>query len=303
MRVLMPGGTGLIGQALASRLLASGDTVIVLSRSPARTRPMPAGTELHPWDAHSSRGWAPLVEEADAVINLAGENLSSGRWTAARKRRIQESRILSGLALTEAIRSARRKPRLLVQSSAVGYYGTDRDALLAESALPGADFLSQVCTAWEASTVEVEAMGVRRVVTRSAVVLSRQGGAFLPLHLQTRLLLGGRLGSGRQPFPWIHVADLVEAIRFFLNEERAQGAYNLVAPEIPTNAEFMRALAQRLGRPAVFSVPAFALRLALGELADTLLEGQRASSRRLTDLGFAFRFPGVQEALSDLLSS
>ncbi|MGA2819401.1 MAG: TIGR01777 family oxidoreductase [Anaerolineales bacterium] len=301
MRVLIPGGTGLIGHALASRLLASGDTVIVLSRNPARARPMPAGTELHPWDGRTSRGWAPLVEEADAVVNLVGENLATGRWTSARKKRILESRALGGVALTEAIRAARHKPRVLVQSSAVGYYGTERETALEETSPPGNDFLAQVCAAWEASTSEVEPMGVRRVVTRSAVVLSRQGGAFLPLYFQTRLFVGGRLGSGRQPFPWVHIADLVEATRFFLTEERAQGAYNLLAPEIPTNAEFVQALAQGMGRPAILWIPAFAMRLVLGELADTLLKGQRPTTRRLTDLGFAFRFPRVQEALRDLL--
>ena len=301
MRVLIAGGTGLIGHTLASRLLASGDTVMVLSRNPATTRPMPAGTELHPWDARSSRGWAPLVEESDAVINLAGENLSSGRWTSARKRRILESRRLGGVALTEGIRGARRKPRVLVQASAVGYYGTERNDLLQEASLPGKDFLAQVCTAWEASTVEVEAMGVRRIVTRMAVVLSRDGGAFVPLYYQARLFAAGRLGSGRQPFPWIHMADAVEAIRFLLIEERAHGVYNLVAPEIPTNAEFVHSLARRLRRPAILWVPAPVLRLVLGELAGTLLEGQRPSCQRLTELGFGFRFPGVKEALRDLL--
>jgi uncharacterized protein (TIGR01777 family) len=244
-----------------------------------------------------------LVAESDAVINLAGENLSSGRWTSRRKKRILESRALAGVALTEAIRAARHKPGVLIQSSAVGYYGTERDTILEETSPPGNDFLAQVCTAWEASTLEVGAMGVRRVVTRSAVVLSRRGGAFLPLYYQARLFAAGRLGSGRQPFPWIHITDFVEAMRFFLTEERAQGVYNLVAPEIPTNAEFVQSLARRMRRPAILWVPALPIRLVLGELAETLLKGQRPSSRRLTDLGFAFRFPGVQEALRDLLPS
>lgn len=303
MRVLIAGGTGLIGHVFASRLLASGDTVIVLSRNPAAAQRMPAGTELHPWDARSSRGWAPLIEESDAVVNLAGENISSGRWTAARKKRILDSRVLAGVALTEATRAAKHKPRVLVQSSAIGYYGTERSTALEEVSPPGNDFLAHVCTAWEASTSEVEAMGVRRVVTRAAVVLSRQGGAFLPLYYQARLFAAGPLGSGHQPFPWIHISDFVEAVRFFLTEERAQGVYNVVAPEIPTNAEFICSLAAAMGRPAVLRVPALPLRLVLGELAETLLRGQRPSSRRLTEMGFAFRFPGVQDALRDLLQS
>lgn len=301
MRTIITGGTGLIGRALSADLAARGQQVIVLSRSPERALGMPAGVRVVRWDARTADGWGGLVDGADAIVNLAGENIAAGRWTEERKRRILESRINAGKAVVEAVRAAARKPGVVVQASAVGYYGPHGDEEVTEETPPGSDFLAQVCLQWEPSTAAVEAMGVRRVIIRSAPVLSRDGGILPRLLVPFRLFVGGPLGSGRQWWSWIHIADEVAAIRSLIQWESARGPFNLVAPNPVTNAEFSRLLGLVLRRPAIFRVPAPLLRLALDELASALLTGQRVMPRRLLDLGFTFRFPYLEPALRDLL--
>lgn len=302
MRVIITGGTGLIGRALTASLAADGHEVIVLTRDPARTIGLPAGARAERWDARSAAGWGKLANGADAIVNLAGENLAAGRWTPERKRRILESRVQAGQAVVAAVREATVKPGVVVHSSGIGYYGTSGDTEITEASPPGRDFLAQVCVAWEAASAETAALGVRSVVVRSAAVLSREGGAFPRLVLPFRLFIGGPLGSGRQWWPWIHIADEVAAIRFLIERADAQGPFNLAAPQLIRQAEFSRALGQALGRPSWLPVPAFALRLLLGEMATILLDGQRAAPQRLLELGFAFRFPTIEAALRDLVS-
>ena len=301
MQVIITGGTGLIGRALSAALVADGAEVILLSRDPERHTGLPTGTRAERWDARTAAGWGQLVEGADTIVNLAGENLSEGRWTAERKRAIAESRVNAGRAVVEAVEIATRRPRVVIQASAVGYYGPHGDEEVAEDTPPGTDFLARVCVDWEASTAPVEALGVRRAVIRSGVVLSREGGALPRLILPFRIFMGARLGSGRQWFPWIHIADEVAGIRFLMESEDARGPFNLTAPNPVTNAQLTRTLARVLGRPAFMRVPAFALRLAFGEVASALLTGQRAVPRRLLAMGFAFRFPNLNTALRDLL--
>ncbi len=301
MRTIITGGTGLIGRALSADLAARGHEVIVLSRSPERALGMPAGVRLVRWDARTAHGWGSLADGAGAIVNLAGENIAAGRWTADRKRRILESRLNAGRAVVEAVQAAVRKPGVVVQASAVGYYGPHGDEEVTEDTPPGSDFLAQVCLRWEPSTAPVEAMGVRRVIIRSAPVLSRDGGMLPRLIVPFRFFVGGPLGSGRQWWPWIHIADEVAAIRSLIQRESAHGPYNLAAPNPVTNAEFSRLLGHVLRRPAIFRVPAPILRLVLGEIASTLLTGQRVMPRRLLDMGFAFRFPNLEPALRDLL--
>ena len=302
MKVIITGGTGLIGRALTRHLLQDGHEVIVLSRTPERYRDrMPAGCELVRWDGRTAAGWGHLADGADAIVNLAGANISAGRWTAARKRLIRDSRVNAGRAVVEAIRAASNKPRVLVQASAVGYYGPRGDELVTEGTPAGNDFLAQVAVEWEASTAEVEQWNVRRPIIRTGVVLSTEGGALQRMLLPFKLGLGGPMGSGRQWFPWIHIADEVGAIRFLIENERAHGPYNLVAPNPVRFAEFARALGRALHRPTPFRVPAWVLRLALGEMATVLLEGQRAIPRRLLDAGYAFLFQDIDSALEDLL--
>lgn len=301
MRVIITGGTGIIGSALAESLVASGDEAIVLSRNADQARRPRAGIRVEPWDGRSADGWGHLADGADAIVNLAGENLSSGPWTEERKRRILRSRIDAGTAVLEAVKRASLKPRVVVQSSAVGYYGPRGDEIITERESPGNDFLARVCLDWEDSTRPLDDMGVRRAIVRTGVVLTMKGGALPRLGLPTRLFVGGPLGSGRQWLPWIHIADEIEAIRFLLANDNASGAFNLASPNPVINSKFSLALGRVLGRPSLFRTPAFPLRLLLGEMATVVLDGQRAVPARLQQLGFEFRFPELRAALHDLL--
>lgn len=301
MRVLIMGGSGLIGQALAANLARDGIEVIILSRRPEQIIGLPAGVMAKWWDGQTSDGWSSLVDGATAIVNLAGENISSGRWTHERKRHILESRLNAGRSIVQAVEAAPRKPRVVIQASGVGYYGPHGDEEITEETPPGHDFLAQLAADWESSTASQESLGVRRAVIRTGVVLSTEGGALPRMLLPFRFFAGGRLGSGRQWFPWIHIADEVGAIRFLIENEAANGPFNLTAPVPLNNAEFSRLLGQQLRRPALMPIPAFALRLLFGEMATVLLDGQRAIPRRLIQLGFTFRFPEAGPALGDLL--
>jgi uncharacterized protein (TIGR01777 family) len=246
-------------------------------------------------------GWAPLANGADAIVNLAGENLAEGRWTEERKRRIRGSRIEAGRAVVEAVEQVADKPGVVVQSSGLGYYGPTGDEFVTEEAPPGRDFLARVAVDWEACTAPVEDLGVRRAIIRTAPVLSMAAGALPRLVRPFRSFVGGPLGSGRQWFSWIHIADEVGAIRFLVENQNARGPFNLTTPNPIRNADFARILGRRLGRPSSLPTPAFVLRLLFGEMAAILMEGQRALPRRLLDLGFSFRFPEAETALRDLL--
>ncbi|HXO20989.1 MAG TPA: TIGR01777 family oxidoreductase [Thermoanaerobaculia bacterium] len=300
MRVLITGGSGLIGLALARELASAGHEVVILTRDPGRLPPLPANVRGVGWDGVSPAGWGELVSDS-AIVQLAGENIGAGRWTAERKRRIRDSRVLSGEAVTAAIRAADPRPRVLLQGSAVGYYGPCGDEEVGEDHPAGSDFLARVCVDWEASTAAAEGLGVRRVVLRTGVVLAREGGALPKVVLPFRLLAGGPLGSGRQWFPWIHLADEVGAIRFLLEDAEARGPFNLSAPNPVTSRELARELGRVLHRPSFLPTPAFALRLAMGEMADMVLAGQRAVPRQLLARGYPFRHPELGPALRDLL--
>jgi uncharacterized protein (TIGR01777 family) len=310
MHILITGGTGLIGRPLAESLARDGHQVTVLTRDVERARALlPRGVEPHHWNGATLGPWAQLMEQVDAVVNLAGESIAgerlsailTRRWTPEQKRRIAESRRKAGELLTQALRQAEHRPRVLLQASAVGYYGDVSDREVDESAPPGDDFLAQVCVDWEASTAPVEGLGVRRVLLRTGLVLATEGGILPVMLLPVRLFVGGPLGSGRQAVPWIHIADEVAAIRFLLEQEQANGPYNLTAPNPLTQAEFTRVAARLLRRPALLPTPAFVLKLALGEKAALVLEGQCAVPRRLLEAGFTFRFPELEPALRDLL--
>ncbi len=302
MRVLVAGGTGLIGSALIGSLRDSNCEVTVLTRSPERNQAlMQNGVRLVRWDGETAEGWSHLVSQVDAIVNLAGEGIADGRWSTERKERIRQSRVGAGNALVSAIRDAESVPKTLIQSSAVGYYGPGKDEIMTEQTSAGKDFLAGVCADWEASTAEVEAMGVRRVVIRTGVVLSGLGGALPRMTLPFRLFAGGPLGSGRQYFPWIHIADEVAAIRFLLENENASGPYNLAAPDPPRNREFVRDLGRAMGRPSLLPTPSFALQLLFGEMSTVLLDGQRAVPARLLEDGYAFIFPETVAALGDLV--
>jgi len=305
-RILITGGTGLIGRRLVAELAGAGYEVIVLSRNPARATGLPTGARAERWDGRTAAGWGGLADGSLAIVNLAGENLAGqgflpARWTPERKALIRNSRLDAGAAVLAAVTAARAKPRVVVQASGIGHYGFRGDEVLTEADGPGDDFLAQLTVAWEASTAAVTEQGVRHVSIRTGVVLSPDEGALKQLLLPFKLFVGGPMGSGRQGFSWIHPADEVGAIRFLIENEAAQGPFNLCAPQPLTNAEFARVLGRVLGRPSWLPVPGFALKLALGEVATMVLEGQKALPKKLLDLGFRFRFPDAESALRDLL--
>lgn len=301
MRVIITGGSGLIGRALSADMAAGGHEIILLSRNPDRVTGLPDGVRATRWDGHSAEGWAHLADGAGAIVNLAGESIAAGRWTPERKRRIRDSRVNAGKAVVEAVQAAASKPGVVIQSSGIGYYGPHGDEEITEKERVGSDFLSQVCIDWEASTAPLDEMGLRRPVIRTGVVLSAHGGALPRMLLPFKLFAGGPLGGGRQWFPWIHIADEVGAIRFLIEHPQATGPFNLSAPNPLTNAQFSRVTGHVMGRPAFMPTPGFALRLLFGEMATVLLDGQRAVPQRLLELGFGFQFSEAETALRDVL--
>jgi len=302
MHTLITGGTGLIGRALIDSLVADGHTVTVLSRAPQKHQAsLPAGVTAVQWDGKTAEGWGHLADGADAIVNLAGEGIADGRWSDERKQRILQSRVNAGKAVVEAVRQAKVKPKVVIQSSAVGYYGVGDETPLPEGSAPGNDFLGRVCFDWEGSSAEVERMGVRRVVIRTGIVLSTKGGAFPKLLLPFHFFAGGAIGNGRQYFPWIHIDDQVRAIRFLMENEQASGPYNLTAPNPPTNSEFVQKLGKAMGRPALLPVPAFVFKIIFGEMSTVLLDGQRAVPKALEQAGFGFSYPEATAATRDIL--
>ena len=302
MRVLISGGSGMIGTALTKSLLSKGNTVWVLTRIPKAAH-LPEGATAVGWDGRTSAGWGELIGQMDAVVNLVGERLSKWPWTKGQKQRFWNSRVEGGQAMVEAIQAASTPPKVLIQASGVNYYGPRTEGKVTEADGPGKDFLSRLCLAWEGSTEPVEKLGMRRVVIRSAIVLSAREGILPIMMFPVRAFVGGRLGSGRQGLPWIHLEDEVAAILFLMENQNASGPVNLTAPVPISSAEFMRAVAQSLQRPYWLPAPAFAMRMILGEMSTLVLEGAYLLPKRLLELGFNFRFVNAQAALEDLLKS
>ena len=300
MRVIITGGTGLIGSALANALSSEDNEVIVLTRNPRPVPELSTKVQQVKWDAATADGWGHLANGAGAIVNLGAEGLADGRWSEERKKRIYSSRVNAGKAVTEAIAAAAVKPKVVIQSSAVGYYGPRHDEIVTESASPGSDFLSQVCFDWEASTARVEAMGVRRAIIRSGIVLSNEGGAWPRIVLPFKLFAGGPIGSGKQFWSWIHLDDEVAAIRFLIDNEKGRGIFNLTAPNPLSNREFAQKLGAVMRRPAIMPVPSFALQILFGEMSTVLLEGQRVIPQHLQELGFTFQFPTAEAAFKAL---
>jgi uncharacterized protein (TIGR01777 family) len=290
MRIVVTGGTGVLGRALVERLQAEHE-VIVLTR-----RPRTAG-EVQWSPGSSDRKWIQTVHTAQAVVNLAGESIAGRRWTAARKKKIYDSRITATQAISEAIASAPH-PLVLVNASAIGFYGDRGDEPITEQSTAGDDFLARLCTAWEAEALKV-ADRTRVVLLRSGMVLAKDGGALPQLALPFRLFVGGPVGSGQQYLSWIHLDDWVELARWAVVSDTVAGPLNLTAPEPVTNGAFARTLGRALRRPAIMPAPAFALRVLLGEMADAMvLGGQRVLPAKAQSLGFRFGYPRLDAALS-----
>lgn len=297
MRIVVAGGSGFIGEPLVRRLLSRGDDVAVLTRNPSRVE---AGRPLQ-WDGRTQGAWSEEVATADAIVNLAGENIADGRWTEERKRRLVGSRLGATRAIVEALRGDPARKRTLVNSSAVGFYGDRKDEELDERSSRGTGFLADLVEQWEGAAREAEPLA-RLVILRFGVVLARDGGALAKMLLPFRLGAGGPIGSGRQWMSWIGRDDAVTMVTWAVDEERVRGVYNATSPRPVRNRDFARALGRALRRPAIMPAPAFALRIAFGQMAEeALIGGQHVLPRRAEGEGFAFGHPSIDAALTHAL--
>ena len=287
MRVLVTGGTGLVGRPACDTLRAAGHAVTIVSRDPGRVPARAIG-----WD-----GQRAAMPETDAIVNLAGESNAGGRWTAARKAAIRNSRVEATRALVDAAAAASPRPKVLVNASGVGYYGAHGDEPLDETAAAGTDFLARLCVEWEAEARRAEALGVRVVVVRLGVVLAPDGGALSAMLLPFRAALGGPIGGGRQWMSWVHRDDVVGLLREAVGNTEYAGPVNATSPNPVTNRDFARALGRALHRPTVLPVPGIGLRLLMGEMATMLLTGQRVLPKAAERLGYAWQQPELPAAL------
>ncbi len=301
MGVLVTGASGFIGSALCDALLARGDTVVGLSRDPQRARATNPSVVWHAWEPTLERPPAAAFENVDGVINLEGEKINQ-RWTDDAKRRIMESRRTGTRNLIAAIAGLERKPKILVNQSAIGFYGDRGDAMVDESAEPGEGYDAEVVREWEAAAGEAEGLGVRLVIVRTGHVLDPRGGLLGELLTPFKLGVGGPIAGGRQYMSWIHIDDEVGILLWALDSEKVSGTVNSTAPNPVTNREFSRAIGRALGRPASVPVPGFVLDLKFGgEFGRVLRGGQRVMPRRALDLGYKFRYPEIDGALKNLL--
>ena len=294
MNILITGGTGFIGSALSRELSNSGHKVIIASRR--KTPPKLENIEIVRWDIQTPLS-SEIMSGIDAVINLAGESLISGRWTKKRKERIMSSRVNTTRLLVESMKNANPKPKVLISVSAVGYYGPHGDEYVTEDFPPASDFLAEVCKAWEKEALKAQELGVRVVITRFGVVLESDGGALSKMAIPFKFFLGGHLGSGQQQFSWVHREDLIGFMKYALENESVSGHFNLTSPQPVTNKEFCSALGKALNRPSWFHVPAFMIKLTLGEVGRVLLTGQRVFPEKALKAGYQFKYPEINEAL------
>jgi uncharacterized protein (TIGR01777 family) len=298
MRITVTGATGLIGRRLVRALQAREDEVTVLSRDPQKARATLGEVEAHAWSPLDEPAPTQALSGRDAVVHLAGESVAQ-RWNDESKRRIRESREIGTRNLVAGMAAADPSPRALLSASGVDYYGPRGDEPLTEDAAPGDDFLARVCVAWEREAQAAQALGVRVVVLRTAVVLDSDGGALAKMLPFFRLGVGGPVAGGRQYLPWIGVDDLVGLYLTALRDESWSGPFNAAAPDPPTNRDFSRALGRALHRPALAPVPGFAVRLPYGEMAEIVTTGQRAVPSRALEHGYAFRHTDLDAALRD----
>jgi uncharacterized protein (TIGR01777 family) len=300
MKILITGATGLIGRAVCQLLVNEDSQVVVLSRRQPAAIGL-AGVSAFRWEPEAESPPAEAWEGVEAVIHLAGEPVAAARWTDEQKRRIRNSRVKGARNLVAGMRVAPSRPKILISASAVGFYGDRGDEILNESSDQGSGFLSDVCLDWEVEAALARELGVRVALVRTGVALSPSGGALEKMLTPFKLGLGGRLGSGRQWFPWIHIDDIAGIFRHALMTSAIDGPVNGVAPGIVTNEEFTRVLAAVLNRPVFFPVPEFALRFLMGEMAEVALSSQRVFPHVALDTGYQFKFPNLRPALESLL--
>jgi uncharacterized protein (TIGR01777 family) len=300
MKVLIAGGAGFMGRHLIKSLIADNHKVWVLSRYPNKSV---EGAQVVKWDGKTTKDWAHIVNDMDVVVNLAGLSLYYWPWTSRKKQRFIDSRVEPGHALATAIKDASHRPEALIQISGINYYGLQGEGIADESTPPADDYLAQLTVAWEDATKSVEEVGVRHVICRTAVVLASDSILLWLMALPVRLFVGGRFGNGKQAMPWIHIDDQIGAIRFLMERPEAKGPYNLIAPQLTSNAEFMRILAKVLGRPYWFHIPVFLLRLVLGEMGVMITEGRYSKPERLFELGYNMHFSNLEEALRNIFEN
>jgi len=295
MRILITGGTGFIGHALCPRLAAAGHEVVIVTRQGSPQLPPGVSKAVNHLDGLAA-------DEFGAVINLAGAPIGDARWTESRKKLLLDSRVNTTASLVDWIRRASKRPPTLVSASAVGYYGEQGDRPITEDTPPTRGFAHDLCAAWELEAEKASALGVRVCMVRIGVVLDRDGGALAKMLPAFRLGAGGRLGSGRHYFPWIHREDIAAICQWLLDNPRARGAYNASSPKPVTNAEFTQALGRALARPTVLPIPEAALKLLFGEMSELLLISERMLPKRLLGEGFEFRYPDLDGALAAIFA-
>ncbi|NJR65427.1 MAG: TIGR01777 family protein [Leptolyngbyaceae cyanobacterium CRU_2_3] len=306
MKIAVTGATGFVGSRLVERLQQEGHQILVLSRSADRAqRFFPASTfpqvEIVGYSPLQSGDWQQKISGCQGIVNLAGAPIAEGRWTPERKQEILDSRTVATQKIVEAIAQAHPQPSVLVNSSAIGYYGTSETATFDETSAPGDDFLAQVCQAWEAEAQMVKDSGTRLVILRSGIVLG-MGGVIAKMLLPFRLFAGGPLGTGRQWFSWIHREDLVNLILLALTKPEMAGVFNATAPNPVRMAEFTQTMGQLMHRPSWLPVPDFALEALLGEAAQVVLEGQQVLPKHTSDSGFQYRYVTIKQALEEVLT-
>ncbi len=301
-RVIVTGATGLIGKRLCARLTEKGYAVVVFSRNADHARrSVPGMAEYVSWTPDARGDWGQALEGAYGVVHLAGTPIFRKRWDAAYKAQIRDSRIISTRILVDAMEAAPVQPKVFICGSAVGYYGDTGNIEVNESSPPGDDFLAQVCVAWEQEARRAETLGIRTVLLRTGIVLDAKEGALPQLVVPFRLFVGGPILPGTQWLPWIHIDDEVGLIVLALEDARVSGPLNATAPAPQTNYDFTRTLGKVIGTPSWLPVPGFSLKLLLGELADRLVEGQRAMPQKAQELGYQFQYPTAEQALRNLI--
>jgi len=303
VRIVIAGGSGFLGHLLVARLAADRHEITILTRRPGRNTGPAQAVAWNP-DGEANGDWVRSLDGAAAVINLAGEGIADKRWSVARKAALVNSRVRATRSLVAAMQRAAKPPRVLIQGSAVGYYGMHDGEVLDESAPPGTDFFGQLCVQWEAAAQPASDLGSRLVILRQGIVLARGGGALEKMLLPFQFFVGGPIASGRQYLSWIHRDDWLSIMLWAMSDPSASGALNATSPNPVPNAEFSRAIGRAWHRPSWLPVPGFALRILVGELADVaLISGQRVVPARAVALGFHFAFPAIDDAMAEIVKS
>lgn len=300
-KIIVTGATGSIGKKLCKELIKRGDEVTIFTRNPAQAKSIIEGAkEYIKWNYETPEEWNNYLNGKDAVIHLAGVSIAGRRWNSIYKKLIFDSRIISTRNLVKAFEEVEQKPAIFISASAVGYYGNAEDDIVTESSKCGNDFLSQVCKAWELESEKVESFGTRRISIRTGIVLS-SNGTLKKMLLPYKLFIGGPIGSGKQWFPWIHIDDLIRIYLYALDNPGISGIINASSPNPVTMNEFTNTLGKILHRPSLFRVPIFALRVAIGEAAESVVASQKAIPEKLLESGFKFKFENVEGALKNIL--